>query len=115
MRCACRRTGLRRTVSSSAAWKAWPDRCRCAGASCPGRDTARTCGSSGAQVGPSRPAEGGGVGGARGEPALRADTIEGRFVAAEGQVADLVLVAAHEEPIVLPPRTDVAARLAATE
>ena len=50
-----------------------------------------------------------------GEPAVNADTIEGRFVAAEGQVADLVLVAAHEEPLVLPSRTDVAARLAGTE
>jgi GH15 family glucan-1,4-alpha-glucosidase len=50
-----------------------------------------------------------------GEPALRADRIEGRFVAAEGQVADLVLVAAHEEPLVLPSRADVAARLAGTE
>jgi GH15 family glucan-1,4-alpha-glucosidase len=50
-----------------------------------------------------------------GEPAVNADTIEGRFVAAEGQVADLVLVAAHEEPLVLPSQTDVMARLAATE
>jgi GH15 family glucan-1,4-alpha-glucosidase len=50
-----------------------------------------------------------------GEPAVNAGTIEGRFVAAEGQVADLVLVAAHEEPLVLPSRADVAARLAGTE
>jgi GH15 family glucan-1,4-alpha-glucosidase len=50
-----------------------------------------------------------------GEPTLRADRIEGRFVAAEGQVADLVLVAAHEEPLVLPSQADVATRLAGTE
>jgi GH15 family glucan-1,4-alpha-glucosidase len=50
-----------------------------------------------------------------GEPTLNAGAIDGRFVATEGRVADLVLAAAHEEPLVLPSRTDVAARLTATE
>lgn len=41
--------------------------------------------------------------------------ISGRFLAASGRVADLVLAAAHEEPLVLPPRADVTARLEATK
>jgi GH15 family glucan-1,4-alpha-glucosidase len=41
--------------------------------------------------------------------------ISGRFLAASGRVADLVLAAAHQEPLVLPPRADVTARLEATK
>jgi GH15 family glucan-1,4-alpha-glucosidase len=50
-----------------------------------------------------------------GEPAVGDGVVEGRFVAAEGSTAHLVLAAAHQEPLVLPSRADVAARLAATE
>jgi GH15 family glucan-1,4-alpha-glucosidase len=50
-----------------------------------------------------------------GEPVVSADAIDGRFVATEGHVAQVVLAAAHQEPLVLPSRAEVAARLAATE
>jgi GH15 family glucan-1,4-alpha-glucosidase len=46
---------------------------------------------------------------------IRDDAVEGRFLAADGGVSDIVLVAAHQEPLVLPPRAEVDARLAATE
>jgi GH15 family glucan-1,4-alpha-glucosidase len=49
-----------------------------------------------------------------GEPTARSGVVEGRFVAAEGSTADLVLAAAHQEPLVLPSRSEAAARLAAT-
>jgi GH15 family glucan-1,4-alpha-glucosidase len=50
-----------------------------------------------------------------GEPVVRDGAIHARFVAAEGGVAHVVLAAAHQEPLVLPARAQVAARLAATE
>jgi GH15 family glucan-1,4-alpha-glucosidase len=50
-----------------------------------------------------------------GDPAVRDGVIDGSFVAAEGNVAGLALVAAHQEPLVLPPRTDIESRLAETE
>jgi GH15 family glucan-1,4-alpha-glucosidase len=50
-----------------------------------------------------------------GEPVVRDGAIHARFVAAEGRVAHVVLAAAHQEPLVLPARAQVAARLAATE
>ena len=49
-----------------------------------------------------------------GEPDVAADVIEGRFAAAEGEVAHVVLAAAHQEPLVLPARAEVEARLAST-
>jgi GH15 family glucan-1,4-alpha-glucosidase len=50
-----------------------------------------------------------------GEAAVRRDAVAGRFVAAEGTAAHIVLAAAHAEPLVIPPRAEVAARLAGTE
>jgi GH15 family glucan-1,4-alpha-glucosidase len=50
-----------------------------------------------------------------GETAVRSDTVQGRFVAAEGRAAHLVLAAAHQEPLVLPSRSDIDARLTGTE
>lgn len=50
-----------------------------------------------------------------GDPSVHDGVVEGRFVAAAGSVGHLVLAAAHQEPLVLPPRAEVAARLAATE
>lgn len=49
-----------------------------------------------------------------GEPGLRNGVVEGRFVAAEGSTADIVLAAAHQEPLVFPSRSEAAARLTAT-
>jgi GH15 family glucan-1,4-alpha-glucosidase len=50
-----------------------------------------------------------------GEPDVTAGVIEGRFAAAEGDVTHVVLAAAHQEPLVLPARAEVEARLASTE
>jgi GH15 family glucan-1,4-alpha-glucosidase len=50
-----------------------------------------------------------------GEAALHGGSVAGRFVAAEGSTAHIVLAAAHEEPLVIPARAEVAARLAGTE
>ena len=50
-----------------------------------------------------------------GDPAIGDGAIEGAFVARGGTVAHLVLSAAHQEPLVLPARAEVAARLTATE
>jgi GH15 family glucan-1,4-alpha-glucosidase len=49
-----------------------------------------------------------------GEPSLDGAAICGGFVAREGSSALLVLSAAHQEPLVLPARADVEARLDAT-
>jgi GH15 family glucan-1,4-alpha-glucosidase len=49
-----------------------------------------------------------------GEPSRSDDAVEGRFEASDGAVAHLVLSAAHQEPLVLPARAEVEARLAAT-
>jgi GH15 family glucan-1,4-alpha-glucosidase len=50
-----------------------------------------------------------------GEPAARDGAIEGDLVTAEGSEGHLVLAAAHQEPLVLPARAEVSARLATTE
>src|SRR5262245_16392162 len=50
-----------------------------------------------------------------GAPSVAGGAVEGRFVAANGDVSHLVLAVAHEEPLVLPARPEVEARLAATE
>jgi GH15 family glucan-1,4-alpha-glucosidase len=50
-----------------------------------------------------------------GDPNVHDGVVEGRFVAATGSVGHLVLAAAHQEPLVLPPLVEVVARLAATE
>jgi GH15 family glucan-1,4-alpha-glucosidase len=50
-----------------------------------------------------------------GETVVRNDSVQGRFVAAEGRAAHVVLAAAHQEPLVLPSRSDVDARLTGTE
>jgi GH15 family glucan-1,4-alpha-glucosidase len=50
-----------------------------------------------------------------GDTAVSDGAIEGSFVASEGNVSGLALVAAHQEPLVLPPRTDIESRLAETE
>ncbi|HEV8248357.1 MAG TPA: glycoside hydrolase family 15 protein, partial [Gaiellaceae bacterium] len=50
-----------------------------------------------------------------GDPVVRDRAVGGSFVAATGTVAHLVLATAHQEPLVLPARADVAARLAGTE
>ncbi|HEU4449239.1 MAG TPA: glycoside hydrolase family 15 protein [Gaiellaceae bacterium] len=50
-----------------------------------------------------------------GEPAIGDGDVNSRFVTAEGDVAHIVLAAAHQEPLVLPARGEVATRLAATE
>ena len=49
-----------------------------------------------------------------GEATVRNGAVEGRFVAAEGTTADIVLAAAHQEPLVFPSRSETAARLTAT-
>jgi GH15 family glucan-1,4-alpha-glucosidase len=49
-----------------------------------------------------------------GDPAVRDGVIHGSFVAAEGNVAHIALAAAHQEPLVLPPRADIETRLAET-
>ena len=49
-----------------------------------------------------------------GEPTVRNGAVEGRFVADEGGTADIVLAAAHQEPLVFPSRSEAAARLTAT-
>jgi GH15 family glucan-1,4-alpha-glucosidase len=50
-----------------------------------------------------------------GEPVAHDGGIEGRLLTAEGGLAHVVLAAAHQEPLVLPARPEVDARLAATE
>jgi GH15 family glucan-1,4-alpha-glucosidase len=50
-----------------------------------------------------------------GDPVIRGGAVEGRFVTATGGVGDVVLAAAHQEPLVLPARDEVETRLAATE
>jgi GH15 family glucan-1,4-alpha-glucosidase len=50
-----------------------------------------------------------------GDPAVREVAIDGAFVSEEGNAAHIVLAAAHQEPLVLPPRAEVASRLAGTE
>jgi GH15 family glucan-1,4-alpha-glucosidase len=50
-----------------------------------------------------------------GDPNAREGVLEGRFSAVAGGVGHLVLAAAHQEPLVLPARAEVVARLAATE
>jgi GH15 family glucan-1,4-alpha-glucosidase len=54
------------------------------------------------------------VGWDAGDPQVAGGVVEGRFAAAEGHVAHIVLAAAHQEPLVLPARADVEARLAST-
>jgi GH15 family glucan-1,4-alpha-glucosidase len=49
-----------------------------------------------------------------GTPEVVEGVIEGGFTAAEGDVAHLSLAAAHQEPLVLPARADVEARLSST-
>jgi GH15 family glucan-1,4-alpha-glucosidase len=49
-----------------------------------------------------------------GEPRVDGGAIEGGFDAVEGSAALIALCAAHQEPLVLPPRADVEARLEAT-
>jgi GH15 family glucan-1,4-alpha-glucosidase len=50
-----------------------------------------------------------------GDPSVHDGVLESRFVAAAGSVGHLVLSAAHQEPLVLPARAEVAGRLEATE
>jgi GH15 family glucan-1,4-alpha-glucosidase len=49
-----------------------------------------------------------------GEPVREADAIEGRFEATAGSSATIALAAAHQEPLVLPPRGAVERRLKST-
>ena len=49
-----------------------------------------------------------------GEPALDASSISGEFVSKQGDAALLVLSGAHQEPLVLPSRSDAELRLKAT-
>ena len=49
------------------------------------------------------------------EPTVGDGGIAGRFTAASGEPAHIVLAAAHQEPLVLPSRDEVEARLAGTE
>jgi GH15 family glucan-1,4-alpha-glucosidase len=49
-----------------------------------------------------------------GEPTVRDGAVNGRFVAADGGVAHLVLAAAHQEPVVFPARDAVETRLEET-
>jgi GH15 family glucan-1,4-alpha-glucosidase len=49
-----------------------------------------------------------------GEPNANATSIEGRFTARDGDSSLFVLSASHQEPLLLPPRDAVLARLAAT-
>jgi GH15 family glucan-1,4-alpha-glucosidase len=55
------------------------------------------------------------LGWAAGEPEVADGAVESRFAVAAGDVAHVVLAAAHQEPLVLPFRADVEARLASTE
>jgi GH15 family glucan-1,4-alpha-glucosidase len=50
-----------------------------------------------------------------GEPVPHDGGIEGRLLTAEGSLAHVVIAAAHQEPLVLPARSEVESRLAATE
>ena len=50
-----------------------------------------------------------------GEPVLREGAIEGSFVAEEGGSTHVALVAAHQEPLVLPARGDIESRLSGTQ
>jgi GH15 family glucan-1,4-alpha-glucosidase len=50
-----------------------------------------------------------------GDPTVHDGVLDGGFLAAAGSVGHLVLAAAHEEPLVLPARAEVVARLEATE
>jgi GH15 family glucan-1,4-alpha-glucosidase len=50
-----------------------------------------------------------------GDPTVRDAGVDGGFLATAGSAAHLVLAAAHQEPLVLPARAEVAARLEATE
>jgi len=50
-----------------------------------------------------------------GEPAVGGGAIDGTFVVATGNEAQLALAAAHQEPLVFPTRDDVEARLRGTE
>jgi GH15 family glucan-1,4-alpha-glucosidase len=49
-----------------------------------------------------------------GEPAARSASVESRLLAREGSLGHVVLSAAHQEPLLLPPRAEVEARLGAT-
>jgi GH15 family glucan-1,4-alpha-glucosidase len=49
-----------------------------------------------------------------GEPNVDETSISGRFIAAEGQAAVVVLSTAHQEPLVFPSRAEVETRLEAT-
>jgi GH15 family glucan-1,4-alpha-glucosidase len=49
-----------------------------------------------------------------GAPVRTTDAVEGRFVTRAGSSAGLLLAAAHQEPLVLPPRADVERRLRST-
>jgi GH15 family glucan-1,4-alpha-glucosidase len=49
-----------------------------------------------------------------GDPRLGPDAVEGRFESRAGEVGHVVLAAAHQEPIVIPSRDDVEARLGGT-
>jgi GH15 family glucan-1,4-alpha-glucosidase len=50
-----------------------------------------------------------------GDPVVGDGAIDARFVLADGEAATVVLAAAHQEPLVLPPRDAAEARLAGTE
>ena len=50
-----------------------------------------------------------------GDPTVRDGAIAGSFVAGAGHVADVVLAAAHQEPLVFPSREQVSKRLSGTE
>src|SRR5919108_776690 len=49
-----------------------------------------------------------------GEPAVHGDAVAGSFEASEGSVSQLVLSAAHQEPLVLPSRDEVEDRVRST-
>jgi GH15 family glucan-1,4-alpha-glucosidase len=49
-----------------------------------------------------------------GEPAVHHGSVDGSFVSADGSVANLVLAAAHQEPLVFPSRDEVETRLRGT-
>src|SRR5436190_14124740 len=49
-----------------------------------------------------------------GDPSFDEGSISGNFVAEEGDVSLIVLIAAHQEPLVIPSRVEAEARLAAT-
>jgi GH15 family glucan-1,4-alpha-glucosidase len=50
-----------------------------------------------------------------GDPVIGDGAMDGQFVLADGEAATVVLAAAHQEPLVLPPRDAAEARLAGTE